>query len=151
MKKLRYLVVVFFALLIVAAMTAPQVHAASYWKQKTLRFAATAGETLAIGDVVCIKGSDGKAYKADADDSSLRPAVGIISKGGATLASVEITAIGILAGQTAVTPGYRIFLSNTPGVMTTTAPTNAQVLGWAQTSTTFIINIQPPSNTGGGY
>lgn len=151
MKKLGRLMVIFFALLIVAAMAVPQVQAASYWKQKTLRFAATAGETLAIGDVVCIKASDGKAYKADANDSNLRPAVGIISKGGSASGSVEITAIGILAGQTAVSAGNRLYLSETAGAITTTSPTNPQTLGWSQTTTTFIILVNQPASAGAGY
>lgn len=134
------------------------VMAAGSWKQVYTRFPATAGETLATGNVVCISGSDGKAYKADANDSALRPAVGIVGKGGATGATVEIVVSGVLAGQTAVTPGLRVFLSETAGTLTTTGPTNAQPVGFvmpgsagATTSTTYFINVVPPSSNGAGY
>lgn len=130
--------------------------AAEYWKQKQVRFSATAGETLAAGDVVCIKAADGKAYKADANDADLRPAVGVIDKGGLSTATVEIVTIGVLAGQTAASPGKRLFLSETAGAMTVTAPTNAQALGWvlpgtAGTSTTYFISVNTPTSGGAGY
>ena len=136
------------------------VFAASDWAQKNIRFAATAGETLAIGDVVCIKAADGKAYLADANDSTLRPAVGIIGKGGATGATVEIVNDGVLIGQTQVSPGQRLFLSDTAGDLTITAPTNAQLLGWVMpgnttatigTSGRYYIRIQMPASTGVAY
>lgn len=142
------------ALLAAAAMPAS---AAEYWKQKWVRFSATAGETLAIGDVACIK-TDGKAYKADANDSSLRPAVGVIDKGGAANATVEVVSMGILEGQTAASAGGRLFLSETAGAFTTTGPTNAQVLGWVMptagsvaTSTTYFINVLPEPSGGAGF
>ncbi len=128
------------------------------WKQINTRFSATAGETLATGDVVCIAGSDGKAYKADANDSALRPAVGVIGKGGAAAATVEIVVVGTLAGQTAASPGARVYLSETAGAITATEPTNAQTLGWvmpgaasAATSTTYFIMVNTPSSGGAAY
>jgi len=131
---------------------------AEIWKQKFARFSATAGETLAIGDVVCIKNADGKAWKADANASTLRPAVGVIGKGGAASATVEIISQGILAGQASLSTGYRLFLSETPGGFTTTGPTNAQIVGWVlptsgstTTSTTYYINVVPPVSTGAAY
>lgn len=131
---------------------------AAGWQQKYERFSATAGETLATGDVVCIKGSDGLAYKADADDSSLRPAVGIIGKGGATDATVEIVTRGVLTGQTAASPGARFFLSTTAGGKTITSPNNSQVLGWVMppagggaSSTTYYVDVQLPQTPGAGY
>lgn len=131
--------------------------AAEYFKQKVVRFSATAGETLAAGDIVCIKGSDGEAYKADANDSNLRPAVGVIGKGGAGDTTVEIVAIGVLAGQPAASPGARLFLSETAATFTTTGPTNAQTLGWvlpgasATSSTNYFINVTVPSSGGAAY
>ncbi len=131
--------------------------AQEYWKNKYLRFSATAGETLAAGDIVCIKGSDGKAYKADANDSSLRPAVGVIGIGGTSGETVEIVTIGVLEGQTSASPGARLFLSETAGVFTTTAPTNEQPVGWvlpgttAATSTKYYIMTNMPVTDGAGY
>ena len=132
--------------------------AAETWKQINTRFSATAGETVVTGDVVCIAGSDGYAYKADANSSTLRPAVGVIGKGGTTGKTVEIVVIGILTGQTAASPGARVFLSETAGAITTTGPTNAQPLGWvmpgaaaAATSTTYFIMVNTPSSAGAAY
>ena len=148
---LMALMVVF---LLVAVM--PQTgQAAEYWKAKYERFSATIGETLATGDVVYIKGSDGEAYKADADDSAARPAVGIVDKGGSS-GTAEIVVRGILAGQTAASPGARLFLHTTAGALSTTAPTNAQMLGFvlpgtAGSSTTYYISVVIPSSAGAAY
>jgi hypothetical protein len=132
------------------------VEAVEFWKQKTLTISGVAGETLVVGDVACIAAADGLVYKADADSSTRRPAVGVISKGGTATHGVQITVIGILAGQTAASPGARIFLSTGAGVITTTAPTNAQPLGWVlpgttSSSTTYFINVVTPSSAGAGY
>jgi len=141
-----------------AALLATPVFAAAQWKQVNSRFGAIAGETLATGNVVAISASDGYAYKADANDSSLRPAVGVIGKGGATGAKVEVVISGILAGMTAQSPGVRLYLSETPGAITSTAPTNPQVLGWvmpgtagAASSTTYFIDVKVPQSDGPGY
>jgi len=159
MKKhsLRLLTVAVMAIALVALLTAPAFAAAS-WKQINTRFTAVAGETLATGNVVSISASDGYAYKADANDSSLRPAVGVIGKGGATGAKVEVVINGIIAGMTVQSPGVRLYLSETAGAITSTAPTNPQVLGWsmpgtagAATSTTYFINVQMPQSEGPGY
>jgi len=136
------------------------VEATEVWRQKFARFSATAGESLSIGDVVYIKSSDGEAYKADADDSSKRPAVGIIGKGGSADDTVEIVTHGILAGQSKTTPGLRLFLSTTAGaiIITGTAPTNEQCLGFVMpnpddvdSSPIYYINVQMPQNDGAGY
>ncbi len=159
MKKysLRLLTVAVMAIAFVTLLSAP-VFAAASWKQIESRFSAVAGETLATGNVVSISASDGKAYKADANDSSLRPAVGVIGKGGASGAKVEVVISGIIAGMTAQSPGVRLYLSETAGSVTSTAPTNPQVLGWvmpgtagAVTSTTYFINVQMPQSEGPGY
>jgi hypothetical protein len=135
-----------------------QAQAAEAWKQKIIKFSATAGETLATGDIVCIAAADSYTYKADANDGNLRPAVGVIGKGGAAGAKVEIVVAGILAGQTAASPGARLFLSETAGAFTTTGPTNAQVIGWVlpttdatATSTNYFVWIVGPSSGGAGY
>lgn len=151
----RHTVAMLFVMLM-AMLIAPQVQAAEHWKTKYVRLSATAGETLATGDVVYIKGSDGKAYKADANDSAKRPAVGVIGKGGASSAKVEIVRIGVLGGQTAASPGARLFLSETPNTLTTTAPTNAQAMGWVMpgttsSSTTYFIQAETPTSAGAGY
>lgn len=148
-------------LLLVALFAAPQVQAGEYWKQKFVRFSATAGETLAAGNVVCIKAADSRAWKADADDSNLRPAVGVIGKGGTAGSTVEIVMMGILAGQTDASAGARLFLSTTAGAFTTTEPTNSQVIGYvlpgtsaeiaASKSSKYFVNVRPDASAGAGY
>ena len=148
-------------LAIIVAMTlmiAGTSFAAAGWQQKYERFAATAGETLTVGQAVCIKAADGLAWKADADDSSLRPAVGVVGKGGSATEIVEIVTRGILTGQTAASPGTRIFLSTTAGGKTASEPTNSQLLGWVMpaiaggaSSTVYYINVQQPGTASAGY
>jgi hypothetical protein len=142
------------ALMVFSVMSAD----AASWSQKFTRFSAKAGETLVLGDVVCIKPADSKAYKADANDSALRPAVGVIGLGGATNATVEIVVSGVLTGQTAASPGARLFLSETAGALTTSGPTNAQTMGWVlpgtsgtATSTKYWIQPGIPSSGGAAY
>lgn len=150
-------VAVFFWLMAAFMVAVPQAQA-EHWSYTVTRFSAIAGETVALGNVVCISGSDGYVYKADANDSGLRPAVGVIKTGGASGARVEIVVDGTLTGQTAASPGARVFLSETAGAITTTAPTNAQALGWvlpgtagASSSTTYFIRVVTPSSGGAGY
>lgn len=156
--KFRNIIAIMLALFMISAFVVPNAGATESWKQKFVRFAGTAGETVATGDLVCIKGSDGQVYKADANDANLRPAIGVIAKGGAAEATVEIVAIGILTGQTAASPGARLFLSETAGAFVSTAPTNAQVVGWVSTdtidtatSTTYFILILPEPTAGAGF
>lgn len=131
--------------------------AGSYWTAKNDRFSGTAGETLTVGQAVCIKASDNKIYKADADDATLRPAVGFIGKGGAANSVVEIVTDGVLAGAANATPGERIYLSTTAGNVTTSGGANVQVLGFglpgttANVTTTYKIRIDLGSNTVLGY
>lgn len=142
MKKAYKISAVMLLACVLAVVVALPVQAGSYWKQKDLRFSAVAGETLATGNVVTIKDADGKAYKADADDAALRPAVGVVGKGGATGATVEIVVIGILGGQTALTESAGGFLSETAGAITQTSPAYSQQIGVAISATEYLINCR---------
>lgn len=156
--KFRNIIAIMLALFMVSAFVATNAGATESWKQKFVRFAGTAGETLVVGDPVCIAAADGQVYKADANSSTRRPCVGVIGKGGAAEATVEIVTIGIITGQTAASPGARIFVSDGAGVLTSTAPTNAQVVGWVATdtidtatSTTYFILVLPETSGGAGF
>lgn len=146
-----------FAVLIMISMLTIIAFGSSYWQVKNDRFSGTAGETLTNGQVVCIKASDNKIYKADADDATLRPAVGFIGKGGAANSTVEVVTDGVLAGAPNATPGERIYLSTTAGNVTTSGGANVQVLGYglpgttANVTTTYKIHIDLGSNTVLGY
>ena len=131
-----------FAVLLMISMTAGDAYAGVYIKNVYARFSATAGETLALGDVVCLKDADGKAYKADANDAVLRPAIGIIGKGGASATSVEIVTQGIFGGYTSLSEGANGYLSETAGAITQSSPTWSQVLGVAISSTAYYLNTK---------
>lgn len=160
-KALRKYGVLIAALVFMLVLIAVQAQAAEYWKSKFVRISATAGETLALGDVVCIKAADSRAWKADADSSTLRPAVGVIGKGGAAGTTVEIVLEGVLAGQTAASAGARLFLSATAGAITTSEPTNSQTIGVvlpgstaeiaASQSTVYYMRAVIPVSDGAAY
>lgn len=105
------------------------------------RFSAVAGETLVTGNVVCVKDADGKAYKADANDAALRPAIGVIGKGGASGVSVEIITQGVLTGWTTLSEGAWAYLSETAAAVTQSAPAYAQIIGFATTTTDYYFNF----------
>jgi hypothetical protein len=140
MKKFR-LHIVWLALLLLGAWAMPA-DAAYYWTQKYARFSAVAGETLATGDVVTIKDADGLAYEADANDAALRPAVGVIGKGGASGDTVEVVIFGVLEGFSALTESGPGYLSETAGAITQSAPAYSQQVGVAISATAYLINCQ---------
>jgi hypothetical protein len=141
----------------IMAMFVCVVYGGSFWQVKNARFSGTAGETLTVGQVVCIKASDNKIYKAKADDASLRPAVGVIGKGGTSGALVEIVTDGIIAGMSNATPGGRLYLDTTAGGITTSAPNAPQVIGFglpgsaANVTTTYKIQMFLAANALPGY
>ena len=142
MKKFRlHIMAGLFALLLLSAWALPA-DAAYYWTQKYARFSAVAGETLATGDVVMIKGADGLAYEADASDAALRPAVGVIGKGGASGATVEVVIFGVLEGFSALTESGPGYLSETAAAITQSAPAYSQQVGIAISATAYLINCQ---------
>lgn len=110
-------------------------------RQSYARISAVAGETLTSGQVVNIKDADGLAYKADADDAALRPAVGIIGRGGAAGATVEIVVQGVVSGWTTLSEGALCYLSGTAGAVTQSAPAWNQPIGVAINTTTYYFNF----------
>ena len=110
-------------------------------KSQWVRFTATAGETLTTGQVVCLKDADGYAYKADANDAALRPAIGVVGLGAASGAKVEIITIGILRGWTTLSEGGYAYLSDTAAAVTQSAPTYEQIIGVAISATEYFFNF----------
>lgn len=111
-------------------------------KQVYARFSATAAESLATGDVVMLKDADGKAYKADANDAALRPAIGIVGKGAVTGGKVEIIASGMLTGWASLSEGLPGYLSETAAAVTQSAPAYSQQVGYAISATDYFFNFQ---------
>lgn len=112
------------------------------------RVSATAGETLTTGQVVCLKDSDGYAYKADADSSALRPAVGVVGMGASSGDAVEIITSGILSGWSSLAENGPGFLSDTAGAVTQTAPAAwQQAVAVAITSGRYLFDFKTPVNS----
>jgi hypothetical protein len=107
------------------------------------RISVDAGESISIGEVVAIKDTDGEAYKADADDSSLRPPIGVAGTAGTDGNSMEVVISGVFSGWTGLSEGGYAYLSAaTAGEITQSAPgsgNNYQV-GVAISSTQYLID-----------
>lgn len=110
-------------------------------KQTFVRVGATCGEALTVGSVVAIKDADGYAYKADADDATLRPAVGIVGLGCASGGAAEIITYGRVTGWTSLSEGAYGYLSETAGLATQSAPAWAQPIGFALNTTDYLVNF----------
>jgi hypothetical protein len=114
----------------------------------------TAGESLVFGDVCYIK-SDGKAWKADVDGAAPAERGLLIA-----LATILADAPGVFSlpgsfirdDTWAWTVGNPIYLSDTAGALTQTAPTPAIVMGIATHADRmyFYPTIQDAASGGGG-
>lgn len=77
-----------------------------------------AGEAIAAGEVVCLLASDGKAYKADANDADKRNVIGIAGNSAAAAGQrvdVISQAAALPIGTHGVAVGIPYFLSATAG------------------------------------
>ena len=90
-------------------------------------FSFIAGATLAIGDVVYM-GTGGKVLKADANQVTTMPAIGICVSAGSDTNAVDVLVQGIMHDTSAFdtfTVGADIFVSGTTGAVTATAPSGS--------------------------
>jgi hypothetical protein len=126
-------------------LTVPQAMAAYSVKQVFTRISVTAGETVTTGQVVMIKDSDGEAYKADANDSALIPAIGVVgSKAGGDGETIEVIVRGILTGWSSLTEGQPGYLSDTAGgVSQTVSTTWQQQVATAVNTTDYMFDFAP--------
>lgn len=98
-----------------------------------------AGETVAAGELVYLKSSDGYWWKCDADDTSTIYEVKLGIAQGAGTATNAITD-GVLiygedANQSGLTIGGIYYASNTAGDISSSAGTNERIIGVARTTT----------------
>lgn len=103
------------------------------WSGITANFQA--GEAIAFAEVVYVE-TDGDVNLADADLATTSPAIGIATAAIANAATGEILTHGFVRNDAwAWTVGGEVYLSNTPGALTQTAPVGSgdqvQVLGIA--------------------
>lgn len=138
---MRIKTVLIAALLLACCAALVAVPAEAYTiKQVFTRISATAGETLTTGAAVALKDSDGKAYKAQANSATVRPALGVVGHGGAAGDKIEIITSGIVTGWTSLAEGSPGYLSDTAGAITQSSPTYSQQMGIAITSTDYYIS-----------
>lgn len=94
--------------------------------------AGTAGETIAAGNVVYLKASDGYWWKADADDLATLDGVQLgIAQGSGTASNAISNGVllrGLDANNTG-TAGSSVYISNTAGGVSTSAGTNSRIIG----------------------
>jgi hypothetical protein len=107
-----------------------------------------AGEALLAGDVVYLSDGSGglvagKWYKADADNtySSTLPTVGIVPAAMASGASGTVRLAGRVTALSSLVVGSTYYISATAGTITTSAPTNARLLGSADSATSLVLQI----------
>tara|TARA_B100000683_G_C12165396_1_gene421921 strand:- start:53 stop:580 length:528 start_codon:yes stop_codon:yes gene_type:complete len=113
-------------------------------------FNATAFETVADGDALFMRTSDGQVGKASAADGTLENAtvVGFANSAVNANETVKVIVVG-LKTLSSLNPGDLFFLSDsTSGAITTTPPSGAGKavtrVGEASTATDFAIHIEPP-------
>jgi len=104
--------------------------------------AGTAGETLAAGNIVYLKSSDARWYKAT--QGTVSTCIGVrlgIAQGAATVGvAVNVLIGGRDATQVGLTPGADYYLGTAGAVSTTAGTTNEVFLGRADSTTTLIFD-----------
>lgn len=104
--------------------------------------AGNAGETVSAGDLIYLKTADAEWYEADAGTTTtsenvlLGIAQGAGTNGNAISGGILIS--GLDANQTGLTPGTTYYVSNTPGIVSSSAGTNSVTVGIAKSSTELI-------------
>jgi hypothetical protein len=99
----------------------------------------TAGEALSTRDACYISTADGKAYKADGNDTTKLRFVGFAQEAANPNAAVNVV-IDILTGFAGLTPGSTYYLSDTAGAISTTPGTYEILVGQALNATTILIH-----------
>lgn len=110
----------------------------------SLIVSGTAGETVAAGQLVYLKASDGRWWLADADlpltvnNVVLGMAQGAGAAAGAIASGVMLQ--GLDTNQVGLTPSTVYYASNTAGGISSSVGTNEVTVGIAKTATTFYFN-----------
>lgn len=108
---------------------------------------ATFGENVSAGNAIYLSsgsggGTAGRWYKADnanAYSSSTAKALGFAPNAVLAGASDFARTSGLITGLAGLVAGTVYYASNTPGALTSVAPTNQAILGVALTTTTLLI------------
>jgi len=114
---------------------------AEAYVSETPNFRAIAGEDIIAGELVSICATDEKAYLACADSGTEElPAMGVAETTADEGEAVAIKRLGRQDGYESLTAGAGVYVSNTPGAISTTAGDTIQFAGIAVTDTQWIID-----------
>ncbi len=122
-------------------------------KNTGVNFTVEAAEAITAGDAVALDSTTGKAKKANAATGGNQqvPCVGIAETSVSAGEYVTVLRAGKVGGYSNLTPGAPVYLGETDGAVTATAPSDSgdyvQTLGQAVSSTEFIINIESVGST----
>jgi hypothetical protein len=107
------------------------------------------GEGIA-NNRLCYVDDNGEIFAADLSDPD-KAAMGFVRVGGSLGTATQLFISGNLPYPGEATPGMKLYLSETPGVITTekTSGTYQQV-GVMGESGTFVLSVQPRQTAGGG-
>ena len=116
---------------------------AMVWKSKLKRIDKPlyAGETVLVGQAVCIKDNASTVWLAAGSDINLAPCLGIAGNGASIGGPVEVVTEGVLAGITASVEGEEMFLAASGGGIDQTGSTYKQILGRALSATEMYVQI----------
>ena len=113
-----------------------------------LDIAGTAGEALALGEVVYLAAGEGSTtagrwYRMDADNTYSSSTAGMTGTATAAIASAAsgtIRIAGRVTGLSGLTAGEFYYASATAGALTATPPANQRFIGEADTTTTLVMH-----------
>lgn len=126
--------------------TAPQDAATKAYvdAQAELVVSKTAGEAIAVGDVLVLN-SSGEVVKADISTSALSKVIGLATSAAASGASVSVRLGGMMSALSGLTAGSRYFLA-AGGTLSTSSPTTSGEyivqVGYAASATELVVSLQ---------
>jgi hypothetical protein len=106
-------------------------------------------DAVVVGDAVYqVSGVDSKVAKADADDGTKIPPVGVVTTLTSATECVVVTPGGIATDLSGLTRGTVYWLSSTAGALVSTRPgTNAWIVGVAVSATSLLVMCLPGDMT----
>ncbi len=107
----------------------------------------TTGEAITRGQIVAIADADGYVYKADADLSTRRPAVGIATESAASGGHVNVATYCYMTGWSSLAEGSPGYISATAGAVTQSAQSYVQCVAKAITSTGYLFDFRDNVDT----
>jgi|CXWL01.1.fsa_nt_gi hypothetical protein len=126
----------------------------------TLSKTVTLGETIAAGEAVYLKSSDGKVYKTDADTlESILNFIGFAAEAGVLNETKRVVLAGrMVTGLSGLTAGTIYYLSNTAGALSSSEGTYPLAVGVAVSTTVLAsfsngrkqIDLETQQNLGNG-